>query len=76
MIQVVNLLVDHPLVESLKRITLEYPLVTVWIKALLDVASTSPFCGHQLHLPESESSDKNDEGLLVVDQWSLGLTST
>ncbi len=50
---------------GLKHINLEHPLVAVWIQVLLDAARTSPLCGRQLCLQESQSRDKNDEGLLV-----------
>ncbi len=39
--------------------------MALWMQALLDVARTSPLCGRQLHLEESQSSDENDKSLLV-----------
>ncbi len=46
----------------MKCITLEYPLVAVWMKALLDAARTSPLCKRQLRLQESQNNE-NDKGL-------------
>ncbi len=39
-----------PTRRGVKHITLEHPLVSVWMKALLDIARTSPLCGCQLCL--------------------------
>ncbi len=36
--------------------------MAVWMKALLDAAKTSPLCGRQLYLQESQN-DENNEGL-------------
>ncbi len=46
----------------MKRITLEHPLVAVWIKTLLDAARISPLCKRQLRLQKTQN-DENDEGL-------------
>ncbi len=35
------------------------------MKALLDAARASPFCGRQLCLQKCQGSDENDKGLLV-----------
>ncbi len=47
---------------GVKQIILEYPLVAVWMKALLNAARTSPLCKCQLGFQESQN-DENDEGL-------------
>ncbi len=64
-----------PAYWGMKRITLKYPLVAVWMKVLLDAARTSPLCERQLRLQESQNNE-NDKGLLVVDRWPRGLMST
>ncbi len=51
-----------PTYRGVKHITLEYPLVAVWIKALLDTTRTFPLCKHQLCFQESQN-DENDKCL-------------
>lgn len=36
--------------QGVNYITLEHPLVMVWMQALLDAVINSPLCGHQLRL--------------------------
>ena len=51
----------------MRYITLEYPLVAVWMKALLDAARTSPLCGRQICLSFMNvmALTENNKGLLV-----------
>ncbi len=49
----------------MKCITLEHPLVAVWMKVQLDAAKISPLCGRQLCLQKRQGSDENDKSFLV-----------
>ncbi len=50
---------------GVRYITLEYFLVALWMKALLNAARTSLLCGRQLCIQEHQGSDENDKSLLV-----------
>ncbi len=59
----------------MKRITLEHPLVAVWMKALLDAAKD--FSLMQTSASSSGMSEylmRMMKASLVVDQWPPGLT--
>ncbi len=49
----------------MRCITLKQPWVTVWMKAMLDVARASPLFGRQFYFQEHQGSDENDKSLLV-----------
>ncbi len=62
MIQVVDLLADHPLVEAWSVSPSSTPWWWCWWKPCWMQLRTSPLCERQLRLQESQN-DKNDEGL-------------
>ncbi len=75
MIQIVNLLADHPLIEAWSVLSLSTPWWRYGWKLCWTQLGLLPCADISFVLKKVRVADENDKGLLVVDQWPASLTN-